>query len=459
MQTRSQREGCLADLSSNSAPTLTVRENTVIVSMDYFSPEHSMSVLQRMRENEFVRLASRLFEWAARYGVSGYDRETRRRLSICNIAGYLSAISSLSFAINFSMFSLQDMKWLIAGNLLSACITTTAPFWHRFNALLSPVILASTVAITLFFFVSELGRDSGIQLNYIGSVAIAFAIFGLGHIRYVVAVILVCIVGHLSTYFLFETGRVQHLVDPNFITQLYIQSAVSIMLVLTLIVWYAFTIAADAEARSEQLLLNVLPGQIAERLREEPSEIIADRFDEASVLFADLVGFTSLARSMSAEELVGLLNHIFSEFDQIGQELGTEKIKTIGDAYMAACGVPEPNDIHAHNILQLAMRFQDKLQSIANERRVELNMRIGIATGPITAGIIGKVKFSYDVWSTTVNLASRLESNGEVGRIRVSQATYQGLKDKYTFEKAPVEVLKGVGRVVSWYLVRENEKA
>lgn len=125
---------------------------------------------------EYVR---RFLDWAVRMGVSGYDRETRRRLSICNIAGFLSAFSSVSFALNFMAYDFMHMKWLIAGNLISALITITAPFWHRFNSVLSPVILASTVAVTLFFFVSELGRDSGIQLNYIGSVAIAFAIFGL----------------------------------------------------------------------------------------------------------------------------------------------------------------------------------------------------------------------------------------------------------------------------------------
>ncbi len=183
---------------------------------------------------------SRILDWAVRYGVSGYDRETRRRLSICNIAGYLSALSSISFALNFMTYDLVEMRWLVMGNLLSAIITTTAPFWHRFNALLSPIVLATTVAITLFFFVSELGRDSGIQLNYIGSVAIAFAIFGIGHMRYVAAVTIICILGHLSSYFLFESGRVQHLVEPEFITQLYAQSAISIMLVLAAIVWYAF---------------------------------------------------------------------------------------------------------------------------------------------------------------------------------------------------------------------------
>ncbi|MEM9332724.1 MAG: adenylate/guanylate cyclase domain-containing protein [Pseudomonadota bacterium] len=413
-----------------------------------------MQFSQQQKQAGILKTLNAWFDWAVRYGVSGYDRETRRRLSICNIAGYLSALSSLSFVINFSTYDFMVTKWLIAGNLFSAVMTTTAPFWHRFNALASPIVLATTVAVTLFFFVSELGRDSGIQLNYIGSVAIAFAIFGLGHFRYIVAVTLVCIVGHLSTFFLFETGRIQSQIDPAFINQIYVLSATSIILVLAIIVWYAFSIAADAEARSEQLLRNVLPEQIAERLREEPDQLIADRFDEASVMFADIVGFTNLARSMSAKDLVTLLNRIFSEFDRIGEELGTEKIKTIGDSYMAACGVPQPNDIHTENMITLAIRFQDSLAAIAKTENVDLQMRIGIATGPITAGVIGKAKFAYDVWSTTVNLASRLESYGETGRIRVSQATYQGLNDKYQFEKAPVESLKGVGRVVSWYLVR-----
>lgn len=400
-----------------------------------------------------VSRISQLFDWAVRYGVSGYDRETRRRLSICNIAGYLSALSSLSFVINFSLYDFTGLKWLIIGNLVSAILTTTAPFWHRFNALLSPIILAATVAVTLFFFISELGIKSGIQLNYIGSVAIAFAIFGLGHLRYVIAVTVVCIVGHLASYYLFEIGRVQHLVDDAFLNQIYSLSAVSIMLVVALIVWYAFSIAADAEARSEQLLRNILPETIAERLREYPNEIIADKFDEATVMFADIVGFTKLARKLSAEDLVNVLNRVFSKFDEIGTALGTEKIKTIGDAYMAVSGVPEPNNTHPHDIIELALRLQKALEEISKDEDIDLKMRVGIATGPITAGVIGKAKFAYDVWSTTVNLAARLEAYGEVGRIRVSQATYQALKRDYVFEKAETETLKGVGRTYSWFLV------
>ncbi len=407
-------------------------------------------------ENASRSLPTRWLDWAMRIGISGYDRETRRRLSIVNMAGYLSALSSLSFAINFSMYDFMALKWVVAVNILSAIITTTAPFWHRYNSIASASVLATTVAITLFFFISELGRDSGIQLNYIGSVAIAFVIFGLGHLRIIALVTLVCIVGHLSSFFLFQTGRVQSAIDDGFMAQIYTLSATSIMIVLAVVVWYAFKIAADADARSERLLKNVLPVTIAERLQDQPDQPIANSFDEATVMFADIVGFTKLSKRLGAEEMVFLLNEIFTEFDRVGTELNTEKIKTIGDAYMAVSGVPEPVEDHAEKVVQLALGLQKAIEGKSETLKIKLNMRIGIATGPITAGVIGKAKFAYDVWSPTVNLASRLESYGAAGRIHVSQATYQALKRKFKFEKAPSQNLKGIGRVRSWYLAGEN---
>ena len=220
-----------------------------------------------------------------RIGIGGYDRETRRRLSIVNMAGYLAALSSLSFAINFAFYNFAVLKWLIAGNLISAVLTATAPFWHRYNSVASAMVMTCTVAITLFFFVSELGRDSGIQLNYIGAVAIAFVMFGLGHQKIIATVTVFCIVAHISCFFLFETGRVQWAMDDTAMAQIYVLSATTIMIILGVIVWYAFRIAADAEARSERLLSNVLPNTIADQLMEHPDEPIADRFDEATVLF------------------------------------------------------------------------------------------------------------------------------------------------------------------------------
>lgn len=391
-------------------------------------------------------------DWALRYGISGYDRETKKRLLIVNMAGYLSALSSISFIISFAVQDFMTFKWMILGNFISAVITTTAPYWHRVNSIASPIVLTTTTAIALFFFVSELGRDSGIHLNYIGAVAIAFVIFGLSHLRLIFFVITICIVGHVSCHFLFPTGRVQMSAGDPFIAQMYILSATTIMIILGLVVWYAFRVAADAEARSERLLNNVLPKKIADQLIEYPNDPIADRFDEATVLFADIVGFTSMSERLEAREIVSILNQLFSEFDIIGAEYKVEKIKTIGDAYMAVSGIPDIKEDHADRMMQMAISMLEITKSISQSCGQEFSLRIGIATGPITAGVIGKAKFAYDVWSSTVNLAARLEANGKPDRIHVSEETYRYLKNKYKFESSPSSNLKGIGRVKSWLL-------
>lgn len=412
-----------------------------------FSADNKRADVQS--ENLFVRLT----DWALRYGIGGYDRETRRRLFLVNMAGYLSAISSLSYAVNFSFYDFAVLKWLVLGNVLSAFLTASAPFWHRYNALGAALMMASTVAVTLFFFVSELGKDSGVQLNYIGGVAIAFVIFGINHMRIVATFTAISIIAHISSVFMFQKGRVQWAIDDAFMAQLYIMSAASIMLILGLVVWYAFRVAADAEARSERLLMNIFPEKVANQLRLYPDEPIADRFDDATVLFADIVGFTSLSNRLEPERLVFLLNEIFTAFDAVGAELGTEKIKTIGDAYMAISGAPNPVENHSERVLKLAIGIRAAIERTADENELSLDVRIGIASGPITAGVIGKAKFAYDVWAPTVNLASRLESSGEAGRIHVSDEVYRALKNNYNFDKAPSRVLKGIGRVQSWYLI------
>ena len=396
-------------------------------------------------------------DWALRLGLAGYDRNTRRRLLIVNLSGYLSALSSLSFAISFALQNFSVFIWLIIGNVLSAILTATAPYWHRYNSVASASVMTTTVAITLFFFVSELGRDSGIQLNYIGAVAIAFVIFGLDHLRIVALVTVVCIVGNIACNFLFETGRVQWAVEPGFMAQIYVLSASTIMIILAAIVWYAFRVAADAEARAKRLLDNVLPLTISDRLMQAPDDPIADRFDEATVLFGDLVGFTTMSERLPAGEMVRMLNELFSRFDAIGAELNIEKIKTIGDAYMAVSGVPDLRDDHAERMMKLAIGMHEAADEVSKMFDQQLNLRIGMASGPITAGVIGKTKFAYDVWSPTVNLAARLESDSQSGAIHISDKTYRYLKDDYSFEMAPKSNLKGIGRVQSWLWVRPKQ--
>jgi class 3 adenylate cyclase len=201
---------------------------------------------------------------------------------------------------------------------------------------------------------------------------------------------------------------------------------------------------------NEQLLLNVLPAPIAAELKRQPG-IIAQRFDDVSVLFADIVGFTPLSARLSPTELIEMLNRLFSAFDELADQHGLEKIKTIGDAYMVAGGLPEPRPDHLEAMARFALAVAQTMQQsgLAEEG---LQVRIGMNVGSVVAGVIGRRKFSYDVWGDTVNTASRLESHGEPGRIQVSEAVQQRLHDRFAFAPRGVVELKGKGPVIAYFL-------
>jgi class 3 adenylate cyclase len=197
-------------------------------------------------------------------------------------------------------------------------------------------------------------------------------------------------------------------------------------------------------ARSEGLLLNILPKPIADRLKDGAGTI-ADSFAEVTVMFADIVGFTPLTARSTPQETVAMLNKIFSRFDRLAGERGLEKIKTIGDAYMVVGGIPSEMPDHAGAIMTLAIAMQDEVARSSSEFKEPLQIRIGISTGPIVAGVIGEKKFIYDLWGDTVNMASRMESHGEPGGIQVMPRTYELLRARWTFVERQIEV-KGRGR-------------
>jgi class 3 adenylate cyclase/CheY-like chemotaxis protein len=202
----------------------------------------------------------------------------------------------------------------------------------------------------------------------------------------------------------------------------------------------------------EELLLNILPKPIADRLQEGQS-LIADSFLDVSVLFADLVGFTHFAAHKSAAETVKVLNHIFSQFDQLSLQHGLEKIKTIGDAYMVVGGLPEPKANHAEAIARMALDMQAAVAKFNVKNNQSFSLRIGINIGSVVAGVIGLTKFSYDLWGDTVNVAHRMESNGIPGEIQVTEAVYERLKDKFVFKMRGAIEVKGKGKMVTYLLV------
>jgi class 3 adenylate cyclase len=203
--------------------------------------------------------------------------------------------------------------------------------------------------------------------------------------------------------------------------------------------------------RSEQLLLNVLPVSIARRLKagERP---LADRFETASVLFADLVGFTPMSERLAPEEVIELLDALFSRFDEVADGLGLEKIKTVGDSYMVVGGLPEPREDAPETIAEMALSLREVIEHFRAPSGARLDLRIGIDIGPVVAGVIGTRKFTYDLWGDTVNTASRMESHGVEGRIQVTPRAYERLRHRYAFDTRGLVEVKGKGEMITHFL-------
>jgi adenylate cyclase len=392
----------------------------------------------------------------AEIGTAGYPRPVRQRLAIVNLMALLIAVFSAVYAGVFAYYGVDVYLRLIVINLLLVAAALLVPLAHRINDIAGAVLIAVAEYTALFVFVAALGRDSGIQINYIIAAAVTFAIYGLSHFRIVVAVIAIGLALHVAAWFLFPPERALIAADPALLANLYVSSAVTTFCIIALIVGYAFTVADGARAEADALLANILPQAIAERLKERPGERVADSVAEASVLFSDLVGFTQLAKRLGAARTVDLLDQVVTEFDRLAAAHGVEKIKTTGDGYMAVAGVSQPQADHLPRLARMALCLPDLVERLSATHGVDLKIRVGIASGPVMAGVIGTDKFSYDVWGETVNLASRLESHGLPGEIQVSDAVKEALGDSFVSEpRGPIEV-KGVGRLETWFLKEER---
>lgn len=213
----------------------------------------------------------------------------------------------------------------------------------------------------------------------------------------------------------------------------------------------AYTLLEAEKKQSERLLLNVLPREIAQVLKSG-KEPIADHFDSATILFADIVDFTRLSMRMSPDEMVELLNHVFSYFDSLVEKYGVEKIRTIGDNYMVASGLPRPKIDHAHCMASMALDMASFIGALQPRNGSKIDFRIGINSGPVVAGVIGKRKFQYDIWGDVVNTASRMESHGVAGKIQITPSTYALIKKEFSCQPRGSIAIKGKGEMDTWFL-------
>jgi guanylate cyclase len=268
----------------------------------------------------------------------------------------------------------------------------------------------------------------------------------------------------LSGYFEFYP-LVSSSLSPSIITIFFILNIGTVSSIAIFLLAYfvgekkrLYTLLRGEQVKSENLLLNVLPKEIAAILKNE-SRTIADHYTEASILFADMVGFTPLSARLAPVEMVELLNEAFSYFDSLLDKYDVEKIRTIGDSYMVASGVPRRRPDHAQALVCMALEMRDFVTTHTFHNGQQVNFRIGINSGPVIGGVIGKRKFVYDVWGDAVNIASRMESQGMGGSIQITRATYELIKDEFVCEPRGSVDVKGKGEMEVWLVVSAKERS
>lgn len=388
----------------------------------------------------------------AEAGVWRFPSDERPGLVVANLTGYLASLSSLAFAATYAMHDATSLRPLVLGNVLSATCTAATPLFHRFGRTAAAVWLTTVFFVSLIYFTSLLGRDSGVILNLIGTSAVAFAVLGLRRVRMVFAITMVAAAIIIFCWFRYPEPAAGIVRDDAFTRQLFVTSIVSIMGIVFVVIHYAFYLTERAQTRTDELLRAIMPGEIVERLKENPGTTIAQRHDQVAVLFADVVGFTELSNRLGPERIVVLLDELFRAYDELAIRHGVEKIKTIGDAYMAVCGVPVSHAAPAEAVAAMSIGMHRATNEIAIRSGLAMRLRIGVAIGPVTAGVVGRSKYFYDVWGPAVNLAARLQTAATPGKTLASDDLRTSLVNRFTFSDRESIELKGFGMIAAWAL-------
>ncbi|MEX2523636.1 MAG: adenylate/guanylate cyclase domain-containing protein [Gammaproteobacteria bacterium] len=398
--------------------------------------------------------------WSSISGIGNRSRDydESRRIILSNQIAALGVLTMLAYDVIYLAYDPLLLVGPITVNVIGAlvCITVLYLNHHEQYGAARLLIYIST-NIQIYLLTYYLGTVTGMHLLHIMMISFAGFFFARETRLRLFSLLAMPVLLFFIEYFLFTPGNTPIELNPAMIHFLYFTlSATTFILVMVFFSLFYKEILRTEDLlqkeyqRSESLLLNILPKQIADRLKQK-EHTIADSYSSVTILFADLVGFTDMAAKLHPEMLVDQLNRIYQEYDALLEKYDVEKIKTLGDAYMIAGGLPVARDDHMELIAHLALDMRDlvKKQNIADRK---LDLRIGFHSGPVVAGVIGNRKFSYDVWGDTVNIASRLESTGVPGTIQVSGTCYEELKDKFHLEERGEIDVKGVGKMRTYFL-------
>ena len=395
-------------------------------------------------------------------GIVSTDPQVARRQRCVNVAAYAGAVSGLSYIVLTSLYDMRGLLLLNVHNAMLIFAGLVLPFWHRLGENFVAIAYIVMISLGQLYVVWMLGITSDLHIFFTLAGAMLF-FFGirnwrlfLGFFFYAAALLLFALnFAPVDGVLLPNDGRLRDIVSSH--------TLMSVVTINAALIFYALALVNRAEVdleqqyeRSEALIATVMPAPIAARLKAS-EERIADRIETLSVVFADLVNFTPAAHGLSPEETVGFLDSLVRAFDALAEQHGVEKIKTVGDSYMAAAGFDGRGRDGAIAVGHFALSILD-----ANARHPplgdrKLDLRIGIHCGPATAGVIGDTRFSYDVWGDAVNLAARMESHGLPGRIQVSAAFHDLTRDEFVFEERGTLAIKGVGEVRTYLLTGRSK--
>lgn len=376
---------------------------------------------------------------------------------VLNFATWIAAALTAVLGI-LQTFTGDRVLYIGLINLALAGVFLAIPWLHRFGNLIAAVVFVVVAYTALTFVGTQIGTDSGVQFYYLVSASLAVLVLGIDHLALAGAVVATGAGLVIALQFLVpqDTGiQPRWALDAGFV---FTTMGASFLMIAT--VWYAMREVSRAEDameveydRSEALLANILPAAVAAQLKDPAHGTIADRYDDASVLFTDIAGYTERASDMDPTELVRFLDRLYTTFDRLVDRHGLEKIKTTGDGYIVVSGVPTPRPDHVQAIAALALEISHAVAGLRDPRGNPVPMRMGIASGPVVAGVVGARRFFYDVWGDAVNVASRMESTGPVGKIQVTDDVAERLSESFVLEERGEVEVKGKGVMHTWFLL------